>query len=119
GGGAAELAMRRGQLEAAAEFDRAEPHLVGHAGAERVDGFGRDLDAGGLIGREPLRAGWKRNEDERERDECCARRRPPQCSLRAGIRAGSGGASSSNSSASLSVIAPPSSSASTMVTARR
>ena len=131
---AAELLVRRGQLEAAAKFQRAEADLAGLARQKGIDRFrvDRDRDRAVVVG---AFGGERRDERERvERDSGCGARGRPcthgqrgaarqrgdhECRRRVGRRAGSGGGISSNSSASFSIMTPPSSSASTMVTARR
>jgi len=137
---AAEMAIVRGQFEAAAEFQRAEAALFLIARQEQIDGLRVHLDRDRAIVEDGLRDrphrkhqrrkhqrrrhGGDRGDDAQGR---AAGRRAGlatqgaghECSRRAGRRTGSAGGASSNSSASFSIMTPPSSSASTIVTARR
>jgi len=127
-GEAAKAPVRRGEREAAAELEGAEPGAGAVLGVERL-APGGDLDrlAGGV--------GWARGGLDRRQqggDEQAQKGdrfifRPENKSVpfwgqarrRAGPRGRwTTGASSSNSSASFSSMVPPSCSASTMVTAR-
>ena len=117
---AAEVRVRRRQLDAAAKGELAEPGAFRIARLERRDRPRAHFDLGGRFRRARigLRGDGERERRQQRESERCASQ--DQCIFRrGGARTGSGGPCSSNSSASFSVITPPSSSASTMVTARR
>src|SRR5262249_22000100 len=101
---AAEVAMVGGELEPAAELERAEPHRAGLAQVEGVDGLRRDGDVRRRRG--ALRDGGRREEaqrdEKRENDRAVARmereRNPgPRAPHSATLHAGYYGATSMQS----------------------
>ena len=128
------ILVRRGQNEAAAEFELAEIAARRIARLERVRSAARGPRSGPAARVGGLRACPARPPAHASASSATSAALRPHddvptpgarlsahaCSLRRTRRARLGaGACSSNSSASFSVMAPPSSSASTMVTARR